>query len=94
MASMEVSDVSEPRRPERPQATQVWAQTGRYMGFGLTWALSVLLFFGAGWWLDTKLGTAPWLALGGAFLGGAAGFYHLYYHVVVEPKRQEKEKGQ
>lgn len=58
------------------------------MGFGLTWALSVLLFLGAGAWLDSKLGTSPLLLILGAFVGGAAGFYSLYYHIVIEPRRQ------
>ena len=62
--------------------------SGRYMGFGLTWALSVLLFLGAGAWLDSKLGTSPFLLILGAFVGGAAGFYSLYYHIVIEPRRQ------
>ena len=93
MAATEVTEVTEPRRDGRPDPAEVWALTGRYMGFGLTWALSVLLFFGVGWWVDSKLGTEPMLAVAGGFVGGAAGFYHLYYHVVVEPRQREKERG-
>ena len=65
--------------------------SGRYMGFGLTWALSVLLFLGVGAWLDSKLGTSPLLLILGAFVGGAAGFYSLYYHIVIEPRRQRSD---
>jgi len=56
------------------------------MGYGLAWALSVLLFLGVGAWLDSKLGTAPWLLVVGAFVGAGAGFYSLYYHIVIEPR--------
>ena len=42
---------------------------------GLQLAVTVLLGFWGGYKLDLKLGTAPWLMLGGAFLGLAAGFY-------------------
>ncbi|MEZ4422901.1 MAG: AtpZ/AtpI family protein [Gemmatimonadota bacterium] len=72
----------------------VWREQGRYLGFGLTWALSTLLFFLLGLWLDGKLGTTPWLSIGGAFFGGGTGFYNLYLHVIVEPreKREDRER--
>jgi positive regulator of sigma E activity len=63
--------------------------SGRYMGYGLMWALSVLLFLAAGGWLDSKLGTAPFLMILGAFVGGGAGFYSLYYHIVIEPRERQ-----
>lgn len=46
-----------------------------YAQIGLQLAGAVLLGFWGGWWLDKKLGTAPWLMLGGAAGGLAAGFY-------------------
>ena len=63
--------------------------SGQYMGHGLAWALSVLLFLGGGAWLDTKLGTSPVLLVIGAFVGAGAGFYSLYYHIVIEPRQRE-----
>ena len=62
--------------------------SGQYMGYGLTWALAVLLFLGVGAWLDGKLGTTPWLLVIGAFVGAGAGFYSLYYHIVIEPRQR------
>ena len=70
----------------------LWLVTGRYMGFGLQWALSTLLFLLAGWWLDVRIGTAPVLLVVGAFVGGTAGFYSLYRHVVKEPRKTTKEE--
>ena len=65
--------------------------SGQHLGYGLTLALSVLLFLGGGAWVDSKLNTAPFLMLLGAFVGACAGFYSLYYHIVIEPKLREKD---
>ncbi|MBI4540617.1 MAG: AtpZ/AtpI family protein [Gemmatimonadetes bacterium] len=62
------------------------------MGYGLTWALSTALFLFVGRWLDGRLGTDPWLMILGAFVGGGAGFYSLYYHLVVEPGAEKRER--
>jgi F0F1-type ATP synthase assembly protein I len=64
-----------------------------YVGYGLTWALSTLLFLWLGSRADGWLGTEPWLALVGAFVGAAAGFYHMYHHLVVVPREREKGRG-
>ena len=66
--------------------------TGQYMGLGLTWALSVLFFLAIGAWVDSKLGTSPFLLVLGAFIGAAAGFYSLYYHIVIEPRQRESDR--
>lgn len=71
----------------------LWAVSGRYMGYGLTWALSTLLFLFVGHWLDGRLGTTPWLLITGAFVGGAAGFYSLYHHIVAEAEKGRKPPG-
>jgi len=69
----------------------VMRASGQFMGHGLAWALSVLLFLAVGGWLDTKLGTSPVLLILGAFVGGGAGFYSLYYHIVIEPRLREND---
>jgi hypothetical protein len=61
------------------------------MGLGLAWALAVLFFLGIGAWVDSKLGTSPVLLVLGAFIGAAAGFYSLYYHIVIEPRQREND---
>ena len=79
----------EPLRREPSQAVQA----SKYLGVGLTWALSTALFLYLGSLADRWLGTAPWLTLIGAFTGGAAGFYHMYRSLVSKPKGPDTEKG-
>jgi hypothetical protein len=70
--------------------SEVIRASGQFMGFGLTWAMSVLLFLGVGAWLDSRLGTQPILLILGAFVGAGAGFYYLYFHIVIEPRQRER----
>lgn len=79
-------------RGGKGKPTGLLSETGRYMGYGLNLALSTLLFLLVGWWVDSKLGTAPVLLIVGAFVGATAGFYSLYFHVVVEPRREAEEE--
>ena len=41
----------------------------------LAWSvpISIGIGFGAGWWLDQRLGTDPWLQIIGFLIGAAAG---------------------
>jgi positive regulator of sigma E activity len=70
----------------------LWVATGRYMGHGLTWALSTLLFLLLGGWVDSKVGTTPLFMIVGAFVGAAAGFYSLYHHLVEESRNRDSER--
>lgn len=63
-------------------------EISRYLGYGLTWALSTLLFLYLGTLGDKWLDTKPALTLLGAFVGAAAGFYYMYRHLVEAPKRK------
>ncbi|MGH7550984.1 MAG: AtpZ/AtpI family protein [Gemmatimonadota bacterium] len=66
------------RPSETPSERQrVFRELGRYTGFGLAWALSVLFFLAIGYWLDQRLGTLPWLTIVGAFVGATGGFISL-----------------
>jgi F0F1-type ATP synthase assembly protein I len=76
--------VVQQRRPD-PNTT---AQASKYLGVGLTSALSTLLFLYLGTIADRRLGTGPWLTLAGAFVGAAAGFFHMYYHLVIVPRNR------
>lgn len=81
------------RKVDDSLQSEMWKGAGRYMGLGLSWALSTLLFLLAGWWLDRKVGTTPLFLILGAFVGASAGFYSMYRHVVMEP-RDQKDDGE
>lgn len=68
------------------------AEMSRYLGVGLTWALSTVAFLLLGRAADGWLGTEPVLTLLGAFVGASAGFYSMYHHLVVVPRRREAER--
>lgn len=68
------------------------ADVSKYLGVGLTWALSTILFLFVGRAADRWLGTEPILTLIGAFVGAGAGFYYMVHHLVVEPRRREAER--
>lgn len=69
-------------------------EVSRYLGYGLTWALSTLLFLYLGTLGDEWLGTKPALTLIGAFVGAAAGFYYMYRHLVEAPKQKKDDAGE
>ena len=62
----------------------------RYLGLGLTWALSTALFLYLGSLVDGWLDTKPVFTLIGAFVGAAAGFYHLYREATEATRRNGK----
>lgn len=66
-------------------------EMSRYLGHGLTWAMSTALFLFLGWLVDRWLGTTPLFMIVGAFVGAGAGFYSLYYHLVVEPRERDRQ---
>lgn len=68
------------------------AQLSKYLGIGLTSALSTVLFAYLGLVGDDRFGTKPLLTLLGAFVGAGAGFYYLYHHLVVVPREQGRHE--
>jgi len=49
-----------------------------FASLGLSVALAIFIGLFAGWWLDKKFDTQPWLLLIGLALGIAAGFSNIY----------------
>ncbi len=63
----------DPRAPSRKSLSGA-SDLGRYAGLGVQFAASMALLGAAGWWLDGKLGTSPWLLITGVFAGAVGGF--------------------
>jgi ATP synthase protein I len=56
-----------------------------------SWQLAGAVGLGtlAGWWLDKKLGTSPWLLVAGALLGIGLGFY-LFFKILTHLNQGRK----
>ena len=61
--------------------------TASSIGFQVVFAIFIGLFIGV--WLDSRLGTFPWLALVFLVMGGAAGFLNYYRFI---KKQQDEDK--
>ncbi|MDT8369477.1 MAG: AtpZ/AtpI family protein [Longimicrobiales bacterium] len=85
-------------RPGKDGSHDAIRASTEFIGYGITFAASTLLFLLGGHWLDGKLGTSPLLALLGMFVGAAAGFWSLYSHLsgIRNPPRDgdDDDKGE
>jgi len=77
--------------PSGDQGRDVVRASSQYMGHGMALAASVALFGWVGSEIGERVGFESLLTLLGMFLGGAAGFYSLYFQLVVRP-RQEHDR--
>ncbi|MBV6520688.1 MAG: hypothetical protein MNPFHGCM_00806 [Gemmatimonadaceae bacterium] len=66
---------------------------GTYVGLGLQFALSILLFLYLGQWIDRKLGTAPLFLILGVFVGAGAAFYSMYRTLMAGQRDEERAAG-
>ena len=78
----------EPSAPPKSEGsggdwTRALREAAPYLGIGSSLAASVLLGLGAGYWLDGKLGTRPYLFLAGGVVGILAAFWQFYKLVMV-----------
>ncbi|MBT8400226.1 MAG: AtpZ/AtpI family protein [Rhodothermia bacterium] len=53
-------------------------EAGPLLGLGMQMALTMALFAGGGFWLDSKFNTLPWITLAGAVTGVAILAFYLY----------------
>lgn len=65
---------------------EILRRAGPLLGIGSTFLAAVGLCTFGGWWLDGRLGTAPWLTVVGALLGVGLGFY-LFIKAVMESRK-------
>jgi len=63
----------------------------QFAHLGATLAISVLLGFFGGYWVDTKLGTSPLFVLLGSFSGATGGFIYLIRQVTQKGEKVDEE---
>jgi len=74
---------TESDRPgEGESISAAYRKAGPYLDASWQLAGSVGLGTLLGWWLDKKLGTGPWLLVGGALFGIGTGFY-LFFKILM-----------
>ncbi len=61
-----------------PTPPNTWQLIGQLSTIGMSFVFALVIGFGVGYWLDGVLGTKPWLAFVGFFLGLAAGVLNVY----------------
>ncbi len=59
------------------RGSQGFGDMGRFAGLGLTFAATIAVLGGLGWWLDGKFGTLPWLLVTGVLVGAVGGFVRI-----------------
>jgi F0F1-type ATP synthase assembly protein I len=64
---------------------------GKYIQFGSQLGFSMALPILAGYWLDSKLDTSPWLLITGIFLGAASSVWTVL-KLAIDLNTQEKLK--
>lgn len=74
-------------RPRRSWGVQM----GPYLTLGLQLALTVVVCFFLGRWLDGVFGTDPWLMIGGLALGVTGGFINFFRTAIDLGKKEDQE---
>jgi F0F1-type ATP synthase assembly protein I len=69
------------KKVSKPDLAPKWRQIGIYMTIPFVLAISPIMGWFIGRWLDEKFDTNPYLMYVGLFLGFIAGFRELYYIV-------------
>lgn len=64
---------------------------GPFLTLGLQLAISVVVFFFIGYWLDGMFGTSPWGSIAGAFLGAAGGLIKFLREAAALGKKADAE---
>jgi F0F1-type ATP synthase assembly protein I len=73
---------------------KLWsAEVAPYLTLGLQLAISVVVFFFAGRWLDGQFDTSPWLMIVGLLIGTVGGFIQFFRMVAALERKQDREKG-
>ncbi|MGA9117478.1 MAG: AtpZ/AtpI family protein [Bacteroidota bacterium] len=83
--------MSKPRPGPGEHTRRISREYGPFLTLGLQLALSVVVFFFLGRWLDGKLGTSPWLMLAGLAAGAAGGFIHFFRTVIALGRKEDRK---
>ncbi len=60
-----------------------------FLTLGIQLALSIVVFFFLGKWMDSRFNTSPWLMLGGLVIGGVGGMVKFITSVMKLGQQQD-----
>ena len=80
-SSKESGDPGRDRSGSRPTNASSSTDTAGLAGMGFQFVAAILLFLFLGKWLDSRLGTGPWLLILGVFCGAGASTFAMYRRV-------------
>ncbi len=76
---------------DKQKFTKLYKDIGPYMGLGTQLAVTMVLMFFVGKWLDGELNTFPWLTIIFSFLGGFAAIYNFIKEVLKINDEKKKD---
>ncbi|SMC24490.1 Putative F0F1-ATPase subunit Ca2+/Mg2+ transporter [Desulfacinum hydrothermale DSM 13146] len=77
--------------PMKDETKKLLKQVGLASTLGLSVAFAIFIGAGLGFWLDSTLGTFPWLTLVFLIMGVVAGFRN-YYRFMRKQQREDERK--
>ena len=60
---------------KKPMPQDDGSSWSKLAGIGFEFIAAILMFGGIGWWLDARLGTKPWVFIGGVIVGFGIGLW-------------------
>jgi F0F1-type ATP synthase assembly protein I len=64
-----------------------------FAGIGIQFAFTILIFVFAGYWLDRRVGSSPWLLILFVFLGASGGFFSMYRKVTAAQRHEAQNRS-
>ncbi len=74
---------------KKPEVNSELRSFAPYLTMGIQLALSIVVFFFIGKWLDGRFNTTPWLMLGGLLIGGVGGMIKFITSVTKLAQQQD-----
>lgn len=78
-------------QPEGEQSAMRAA--GPYLTLGIQLAVTIVLLFFIGRWLDERFGTSPWIMIAALFIGCAGGLIQFIRTVIALTRREDERAG-
>jgi len=83
---------SEGHRQDNPSPRQAYRDAAPYLTLGIQLAVTVVIFFLLGWWLDSHNNTSPTFQLVGVLVGSVGGMIKFLKSVTEMSKKEDTSK--